>query len=81
MFYTLSNLRTVKSPIAKKRTNLKAREVHGSHIGKICPSESPEGIEVGLTKYLALMAKITVGADEATLSKKINEISSKYAVE
>ncbi len=77
MFYTLSNLRIVKSPIAKKRTNLKAREVHGSHIGKICPSESPEGVEVGLTKYLALMAKVTVGADENMTMKKVTELMHK----
>ncbi|EQD41482.1 RNA polymerase Rpb2, domain protein 3 domain protein, partial [mine drainage metagenome] len=37
-------------------------------------SETPEGPEVGLTRYLAIMAKITVGADESMVRKKLDEI-------
>ena len=70
----LSHLRRVKSPLAKKHSHLAAREIHGSHLGKICPSETPEGTEVGLTRYLALMSRITVGADEAMTRKKVEEI-------
>ncbi len=42
-------------------------------MGKICPSETPEGTDVGLTKYLALMSKITVGADTKALEEKLKE--------
>ena len=70
----LSHLRRVKSPLAKKHSHLAAREIHGSHLGKICPSETPEGTEVGLTRYLALMSRITVGADEAMTRKRVEEI-------
>ncbi|MCL5430489.1 MAG: DNA-directed RNA polymerase subunit B'', partial [Candidatus Marsarchaeota archaeon] len=59
---TISHLRRVKSPLAKKHPHFKARDVHGSHIGKLCPSETPEGTEVGLTRYLAIMSRVTVGA-------------------
>jgi DNA-directed RNA polymerase beta subunit len=38
---------------------------------RLCPSETPEGTDVGLTKYLALMAKITVGADQKALEEKL----------
>ncbi len=74
---TYAHLRRVKSPLAKKHPHFKARDVHGTQWGKICPSESPEGQEVGLTKYLAIMSKITVGADEAMTEaelKKLTEI-------
>ncbi len=71
---TIAHLRRVKSPLAKKHPHLKARDVHGTHVGKICPSETPEGTEVGLTRYLALMAKVTVGADHSQLEKKIKEL-------
>ncbi len=71
---TYTHLRRVKSPLAKKHPHFKARDVHGTQWGKICPSEPPEGQEVGLTKYLALMAKITVGADEASAEQKIKEL-------
>ena len=74
MISTYTHLRRIKSPLAKKHPHFKARDVHGTQWGKICPSETPEGQEVGLTKYLALMAKITVGADESATEKKIREL-------
>ncbi len=70
---TLAHLRRVKSPLSKKHPHFKARDVHGTYIGKICPSETPEGTDVGLTKYLALMSKITVGADPVVLEEKLKE--------
>jgi len=73
MTSTLAHLRRVKSPLSKKHPHFKARDVHGTYIGKICPSETPEGTDVGLTKYLALMAKITVGADTKALEEKLRE--------
>ncbi|EQD53742.1 RNA polymerase II second largest subunit, partial [mine drainage metagenome] len=74
LFSALSHLRRIKSPLAKKHSHLKARDVHGSHIGKICPSETPEGPEVGLTRYLAIMAKITLGRTRAWSGRKLDEI-------
>lgn len=71
---TFAHLRRVKSPLSKKHPHYKARDVHGTYIGKICPSETPEGTDVGLTKYLALMSKITVGADSKVLEDKLHEI-------
>jgi DNA-directed RNA polymerase beta subunit len=71
---TYAHLRRVKSPLAKKHPHFKARDVHGTQWGKICPSESPEGQEVGLTKYLALMSKVTVGAEEESVEKSIRSL-------
>ncbi len=71
---TYAHLRRVKSPLAKKHPHFKARDVHGTQWGKICPSESPEGQEVGLTKYLALMSKVTVGAEEESVEKSIRTL-------
>ena len=72
---TYTHLRRVKSPLAKKHPHFKARDVHGTQWGKICPSETPEGQEVGLTKYLAAMAKVTVGADEESTEARIRELT------
>ncbi len=69
-----THLRRVKSPLAKKHPHFRARDVHGTQWGKICPSETPEGQEVGLTKYLALMSKVTVGADEASAEQKLKSL-------
>ena len=70
----LAHLRRVKSPLAKKHPHFKARDVHGTHLGKLCPSETPEGTEVGLTRYLAIMSRVTVGADQKMLEDKIKEL-------
>lgn len=74
MISSLAVLRRVKSPLSKKHPHFMARDVHGTHIGKLCPSEAPEGTDVGLTKYLALMAKVTVGADSKALEEKLKEL-------
>ncbi len=79
IFSTLSHLRRVKSPLTKKHSHLKARDVHGTHIGKICPSETPEGTEIGLTRYLALTAKVTVGSDENQIISKLREMAEQGA--
>lgn len=71
---TYAHLRRVKSPLAKKHPHFKARDVHGTTIGKICPSETPEGPEVGLTKYLAIMSKVSVGADEDLLEQTLKNL-------
>ncbi len=70
----LAHLRRVKSPLAKKHPHFRARDVHGTHVGKLCPSETPEGVEVGLTRYLAIMSRVTVGAEEAMLEEKLKEL-------
>jgi len=72
---TYAHLRRVKSPLAKKHPHFRARDVHGTQWGKICPAESPEGQEVGLTKYLALMSKVTVGAEEASAEKELRKLA------
>lgn len=46
---------------------LAPRDVHGSHWGNKCPSESPEGKSCGLVTNLALFAKITIGTDPSPI--------------
>jgi len=60
----LSHLRRVISPLSRGQVHLEARDLHGTHWGRLCPFETPEGINCGLVKNLALMAYISVGVDE-----------------
>ena len=39
-----------------KRAGLDVRDVHTSHYGRICPIETPEGINVGLISHLSIYA-------------------------
>jgi DNA-directed RNA polymerase subunit B len=61
---TLSHLRRVVSPLSRNQPHFEARDLHPTHFGKICPSETPEGPNCGLVKNLAMDAYISVGVDE-----------------
>ena len=39
----LTDLRKVKSPLDKNRELYEARDVHGTHWGRLCPIETPDG--------------------------------------
>ncbi|MCX6768002.1 MAG: DNA-directed RNA polymerase subunit B'' [Candidatus Micrarchaeota archaeon] len=63
----MSFLRRVTSPLAKKHPHHKARDLHGTHWGRLDPNETPEGPNCGLVKNLALFCEITTGAEEEPL--------------
>lgn len=61
---TMSHMRNVLSPLTSTQEHFEARELHPTHWGKLCTSETPEGATIGLRKYLAIMAEVTKGAGE-----------------
>lgn len=60
---TISHLRSIVSPLTSTQEHFKARQIHPTEYGKLCPAETPEGSSIGLRKHLALMAEITPGLD------------------
>lgn len=46
--------------IKKDRAVFEVRDVHGTHYGRICPVETPEGPNIGLINSLATYARINV---------------------
>jgi DNA-directed RNA polymerase subunit B len=60
---TLSHLRRLQSPLSRSQPNFEARDLHATHWGRLCPSETPEGSNCGLVKNLALSACISVGVN------------------
>lgn len=74
---TVSHMRNVLSPLTSTQEHFEARELHPTHWGKLCTSETPEGATIGLRKYLALMAEVTAGAygnDDKVLTKSLGKI-------
>jgi DNA-directed RNA polymerase subunit B len=67
---TLSHLRRLQSPLSRSQPNFEARDLHPTHWGRLCPSETPEGSNCGLVKNLALSACISVGVN----SEKIKQV-------
>jgi len=43
--------------LSKERAGFEVRDVQSSHYGRLCPIQTPEGQNVGLTNYFALFAK------------------------
>jgi DNA-directed RNA polymerase beta subunit len=60
----LTDMRKVKSQLSKTRELYEARDVHGTHWGRLDPIETPDGPQCGLVKNLCFMAEVTTDAQE-----------------
>ncbi len=78
---TLSHLRRIQSPLSRSQPNYEARDLHGTHFGRICPNETPEGSNCGLVKNLALSAVISVSVPESEIVEKLSELKVKPVLE
>ncbi|MEK6915502.1 MAG: DNA-directed RNA polymerase subunit B'' [Nanoarchaeota archaeon] len=72
----LSSLQRVSSMLPDEQENLLARTLHPTHYGRFCPTETPEGTEIGLRKNLAILSKISnaIDVDEKVLIKNIQSL-------
>ena len=75
---TLSHLRRVQSPLSRTQPNFEARDLHSTHFGRICPSETPEGSNCGLVKNLALSAIISVSVPSQVIVEKLYEFGTQH---
>ncbi|MCX8175105.1 MAG: DNA-directed RNA polymerase subunit B'' [Candidatus Micrarchaeota archaeon] len=73
---SMSHLRRIISPLSRKHPHFKARDLHGTHWGKLCPNESPEGPSCALVKNMSLLCEISIGEDE----KNVEEVITKLGV-
>ncbi len=71
----ISQLQRVSSVLAGEQENFAARTLHPTHYGRFCPTETPEGTEIGLRKNLAILSKIStaVTIDETFFMNKLTE--------
>lgn len=74
---TLSHLQRVISPLSASQENFEARELHATHLGRLCPIETPEGTNIGLRKNLALFAEISHESDEQVILKQLKMLGVK----
>jgi DNA-directed RNA polymerase beta subunit len=71
---TISHMRNVLSPLTSTQEHFGARELHPTHFGKLCTSETPEGATIGLRKYLAIMSEVTSGLSEREIKPFFSSI-------
>jgi len=73
----LSHLQRVVSPLSTSQENFEARELHSTHLGRLCPSETPEGTNIGLRKNLALLSSISEQPDMEEIMKSLKNAGLK----
>ena len=70
---SMSHLQRIVSPLSASQENFEARALHSTHLGRLCPIETPEGTNIGLRKNLALLCSVSHESNEqevlATLKK------------
>ncbi len=70
----ISHLQRVVSPLSTTQQNFEARALHPTHLGRLCPIESPEGTNMGLRKNLALLAEVSQGIPDEERSSLITSL-------
>jgi len=68
---TLSHLQRVVSPLSSSQENFEARELHATHLGRLCPSETPEGTNIGLRKNFSMLATVSRDVSENEVLKQL----------
>jgi len=74
---TVSHLRRIISPLSRRHPHFKARDLHGTHWGKLCPNESPEGPSCALVKNMSLLCDISTGENETTIEGMLKKMNVK----
>jgi len=73
----MSHLQRVVSPLSATQENFEARELHSTHLGRLCPVETPEGTNIGLKKNLALLSNISPNIKEEETIKSLKGLGLK----
>jgi len=77
---TLSHLQRVVSPLSSEQENFEARELHATHLGRLCPIETPEGTPIGLRKNLALFCTISHDSDEGVILNELKKLGVRTTI-
>lgn len=76
---TLSHLQRIVSPLSSSQENFEARSLHSTHLGRLCPSETPEGSNIGLRKNLAMLAHASSAVNEQELVRELKKLGLQVA--
>jgi len=68
----ISHLRRINTPLSKSAKVRAPHSLHGSSWGIMCPSETPDGGNIGIRKNLSITALITSGTSSFLLDRLID---------
>jgi DNA-directed RNA polymerase II subunit RPB2 len=64
MLGTLSHIRRLSNPLPSGSKMIGPRKLHNSQWGFVCPTESPDGGNVGIINHLSIISRVTTNIDE-----------------
>jgi DNA-directed RNA polymerase II subunit RPB2 len=64
---TLSHIRRLSTPLPSGSKTIGPRKLHNSQWGFVCPTESPDGGNVGIINHLSIIARVTNNISEEGL--------------
>jgi DNA-directed RNA polymerase, beta subunit/140 kD subunit len=67
MLGTLSHIRRLSYPLPSGSKSIGPRKLHNSQWGFVCPTESPDGSNVGIINHLSIIARVTTNISENNL--------------
>tara|TARA_B100000900_G_C20599006_1_gene724707 strand:- start:1150 stop:4722 length:3573 start_codon:yes stop_codon:yes gene_type:complete len=74
MLGTLSHIRRLSYPLPAGSKTIGPRKLHNSQWGYVCPSESPDGSNVGIINHLTIMAQVTINIEEEGLYRALLDL-------
>ena len=74
MLGTLSHTRRLSNPLPPGSKSLGPRKLHNSQYGFVCPTESPDGGNVGIINHLSIMAKISFNVSELNIYDALTDV-------
>ncbi len=77
---TISHLQRVVSPLSSSQENFEARSLHPTHLGRLCPTETPEGSNIGLRKNAAMLLKLSPSINEKEILSKLTNLGLEVKV-
>ena len=75
MLGTLSHIRRLSYPLPAGSKAIGPRKLHNSQWGFVCPTESPDGGNVGIINHLSIIAKVTTNISEDSIIKCLKDIN------
>ena len=69
----ISHLQRVVSPLSTSQENFEARALHSTHLGRLCPIETPEGTNIGLRKNLAMLCSLSQAIEDKDILEKMKD--------
>jgi DNA-directed RNA polymerase II subunit RPB2 len=73
----VSHIRRIVLPVDKDSKNVKIRQIHPTQFGMVCVFETPEGMQIGTVKNMAIFARVSTAVPQQlvidTLMPHVNQ--------